>query len=117
VGSVLKLPEMPNPVIDRPSLEANVMLIVWFEPTATDTLEVEAVATTVSSVPAVPLSPPTPPLGLVVLPLPPVPPLPPVLPVTLAAPYAVPELLLPQGELMSQPDIARSVARPKRSDR
>jgi hypothetical protein len=116
-GSVLKLPEMPNPVIDRPSLEANVMPIVWFEPTATDTLEFEAVAMTVSSVPVVPLSPPTPPLGLVAVPLPPVPPVPPVLPARLAAPYAVPLLLLPQGELMSQPDTARSVARLKRSDR
>jgi hypothetical protein len=108
---------MPNPVIDRPSLEAKVMLTVWFEPTATDTLEVEGVATTESSVPVVPLSPPTPPLGLVGLPLPPVPPVPPVLPVTLAAPYAVPLLLLPHGELMSQPDSARSAAKPKRSDR
>jgi hypothetical protein len=114
-GRLLNVPEMPNPVIDRPSLEVNVMLSVWLEPMATDTLEAEGVPTTVSSAPVVPLSVPTPPLGLVAVPVPV--PEPPVLPVTLAAPYAVPLLLLPQGELMSQPVTASSVTRPNRSER
>jgi hypothetical protein len=77
---------MPNPVIERPSLEVKVTLNVWLEPTATDKLDVDGVATTESSVPVVPLSLPTPPFGLVAVPLPPLLPLPPVLPVTLAAP-------------------------------
>src|SRR5579863_2024870 len=115
-GSRPKVPDTPKPVMDRPSLDVKVMLAVWLDPTATDTLDEEGVATMVSSVPVVPLSPPTPPLGLVVLPVP-VPPVPPVLPVTLAAPYAVPLLLLPHGELMSQPETVSSVARLKRSER
>jgi hypothetical protein len=115
-GSRPKVPDTPNPVMDRPSLDVNVMLAVWLDPTATDTLEEDGVATMVSSVPVVPLSPPTPPLGLVVLPVP-VPPLPPVLPVRLAAPYAVPLLLLPHGELISQPETTRSATTLKRSER
>jgi hypothetical protein len=115
---MLKVAEMPKPVIDRPSLEVNVMLTVWLDPTATDAPDVDGVATMVSSVPVVPLSPPTPPGGLVVLPVPlPLPPLPPVLPVTLAAPYAVPLVLLPQGELISQPETMSRVARLNRSER
>ena len=50
---------MPKPVIGRPSLEVKVMLAVWLDPTATDTLAAEGVATMVLSVPAPPALPVT----------------------------------------------------------
>ncbi len=110
------LSEIPKPVIARPSLELNVMLMVWFAPTATDTAATEAVATTESSLPDVPLSPPTP-TGPVAVPVPVPLPVPPPLPVTLVEPYSDPVPLLPHGELISQPESSKSERAPRRSGR
>lgn len=59
VGSVDKLPEIPNPVMALPSLEVNVTLIVCLVPTTTETIPAtEGVATTELLVPVIPLPPP-----------------------------------------------------------
>jgi hypothetical protein len=105
VGSVPKLPDIPNPDIAFPSLEVNVMLTVRLAPTTTETLAAEGVATTKL---LLPVSPPPPPMGLPVGP-PPVPPVPP--PGVLMVPLLLPVELDPQPETSSSAQAPRSSER------